>query len=321
MDGFMVEARVDQDSPWKSILREYFREAIEFFFPAVARVIDWSRPVEFLDKEFQQITPDAEIGRRFADQLVKVHRRRGKPLILLIHLEVQAAPEKDFPERMFTYAIRIFEYFRQMPVSLALLCDGRQNWRPHQYVFRSPGSWLQFEFTAVKLLDYRVLWGQLEQSRNPFAVVVMAHLKMQETQGDWVERKAWKFTLVKRLYELGYDRADVIHLFRFIDWVMILPEALKRAFWDELKVYEEERRMPYVTSVEQIGYERGRGEGREEGQGLMLLALLEEKLGPLPQSLLERLRGLSWAQLLSLKKPLFNFESIADLESWLDNQN
>ena len=38
---------------------------------------------------------------------------------------------------------------------------------------------------------------------------------------------------------------------------MILPETTKNEFWQELKVYEEERKMPYITSVEQIGYDRG----------------------------------------------------------------
>ena len=38
---------------------------------------------------------------------------------------------------------------------------------------------------------------------------------------------------------------------------MILPEAAKVEFWQELKIYEEDRKMPYITSVEQIGYDRG----------------------------------------------------------------
>jgi hypothetical protein len=151
----MATPRTDTDSPWKLILRQYFPEAIEFFFPDIARAVDWSKPIEFLDREFQKITPDAEIGRRFADQLVKVYLKGGKALILLIHLEVQALPEKDFPERMFTYAIRIFEYFHQFPTSLAILCDAKSDWRPHQYGFTSLGSSLQFNFTAVKLLDYQ----------------------------------------------------------------------------------------------------------------------------------------------------------------------
>ncbi|MEB3292122.1 MAG: hypothetical protein VKJ24_03080, partial [Synechococcales bacterium] len=226
----MAKMRADEDSPWKLLLRQYFQEAIEFFFPAIAPLIDWTQPIEFLDKEFQKITPDAQIGKRFADQLVKVQRKQGKELILLIHLEIQAVPEQEFPERMFIYAIRIFELFRQLPVSLAILCDAKQTWRPNRYSLTTPGSALEFSFTPVKLLDYQTQWNQLEQSRNPFAIVVMSHLKTQETKGRSRERKTWKVRLVKRLYELGYSRSEIINLFRFIDWVMILPEGLKQSF-------------------------------------------------------------------------------------------
>lgn len=56
-----------------------------------------------------------------------------------------------------------------------------------------------FEFPVVKLLDYRERWAELEESQNPFATVVMAHLKAQETRHADEERKAWKFNLVRRL--------------------------------------------------------------------------------------------------------------------------
>ena len=111
--------RADQDSPWKRILQLYVRESIEFLFPHVSDQIDWTRPVEFLDKEFQKLTPDSEIGKRFADQLVRAYKKGGQSVILLIHLEVQVEPETIFPERMFTYVIRIFDYFHQAPIILA----------------------------------------------------------------------------------------------------------------------------------------------------------------------------------------------------------
>jgi hypothetical protein len=85
--------RSDQDSPWKLVLRQYFREAMEFFFPTIAELVDWTKPPEFLDKEFQQLAPDAAIGKRYADQLVRLQRQQGQPLYLLLHLEVQAAPD------------------------------------------------------------------------------------------------------------------------------------------------------------------------------------------------------------------------------------
>jgi hypothetical protein len=312
------EARADEDSPWKLVLRQYFREAVEFFFPDIAKVVDWTKPVEFLETEFQKITPDAEIGRRFADQLVKVYRKGGKAILLLIHLEVQAAPETEFAERMFTYAIRIFEYFHQFPVSLAILCDGKSSWRPTRYAVKTAGSALQFDFTVVKLLDYQTQWAQLEASRNPFAIVVMVHLKTRETKKNSTHRKVWKFTLVKRLYEMGYSRSDVLNLFKFIDWAMILPEGLKQAFWAELKAYEEERQMPYVTSVEQIGYDRGKVDGKEEEARSLISLQLKQKLGELSARLNDQINGLSPEHLKALAIALLRFESIEDLITWLE---
>ena len=181
--------RADADSPWKLVLRQYFREAIEFFFPTVSDGIDWTKPIEFLDKEFQQLTPDAEIGKRLADQLVKLYQKGGNSIIILIHLEVQAEPEEEFPERIFTYLIRIFDSFHQAPISLAILCDSDPKWRPNQYQFTTSGSSLQFNFTSVKLLDYASQWEELEASQNVFATVVMTHLKAQETKRNIVNRK------------------------------------------------------------------------------------------------------------------------------------
>ncbi len=77
----------------------------------------------------------------------------------------------------------------------------------------------------------------------------MAHLKTKETRNDAVARKEWKFNLTKMLYEQGYERQDILNLFRFIDWILELPEDLKRSFRDELEEYERERQMPYVTSI------------------------------------------------------------------------
>ena len=52
-----------------------------------------------------------------------------------------------------------------------------------------------------------------EASDNPFAVVVMTHLKAQETKQDKQSRKEWKLTLIRRLYEKGYNRKATVNLF------------------------------------------------------------------------------------------------------------
>jgi len=236
----------------------------------------------------------------------------------------QAKSEASFAERMFVYHLRIFDRFHSHATSLAILCDGNDKWRPNQYRFSSPDTELTFQFGMVKLLDYREQWVTLEQNSNPFAVVVMAHLKAQETRRDSRQRKESKLSLIRQLYEQRYDRREIVNLFRFIDWVIILPKRLEREFWQELKVYEEERRMPYITSVERIGFERGveQGieQGIEQGERSLVLRLLTRRVGEVPEPMRTQIEALSIPQLELLGEALLDFTSLSDLEVWLASQ-
>jgi hypothetical protein len=314
--------RADNDSPWKEILEIYFPQALQFFFPEIATLIDWSYPHLFLDKEFQAIAHDASQGRLYADKLVSVRLMGGKDLWLLVHIEIQAESEDIFAKRMFLYNIRIFEYYDQPATSLAVLCDSTPNWRPNQYSLAAPGTRHNFEFSTVKILDYQNQWAELEQSKNPFATVVMAHLKTQKTKRKAKERKNWKLHLIRRLYELGWQETDIRNLYRFIDWVMLLPSKLEREFWQELKQFEQERQMSYITTGERIGYERGREDGKEEGKveegKRLILRQLQKRVGVLPEKVLTSVQSLGVTQLEELSEALLDFTGIDDLLHWLE---
>lgn len=255
----------DFDSPWKEILEAYFQECIAFFFPDVHHDIDWSKGYEFLDKELQQIVREAEVGKRMADKLVKVWLATGEQVWVLIHIEVQSQSQTDFAKRMFIYNYRLRDIFDRPVASFAILSDGKASWRPQRFDSGLWGCNTSFEFRTVKLLDYQQDSENLLNSDNPFAVVVVAHLKTIETTRDPLSRKRWKLSLVKLLYQRGHDRADVIELLRFIDWLLTLPTALEADFWRELRTYQEEMNMPYVTSLERLAREEGREEGLIKG--------------------------------------------------------
>ncbi len=55
-----------------------------------------------------------------------------------------------------------------------------------------------------------------------------------------------------------------MELFRLIDWMMDLPKELDKQFFAEFAQFEEAKKMPYVTSVERLGFERGEAKGRRE---------------------------------------------------------
>jgi hypothetical protein len=247
----------DYDSPWKEALDVYFRAFLAFFFPRIHRDIDWSRGFESLDKEFQQIAPQSAQGRRYVDKLVKVWRRNGRAVWVLIHVEVQTQRDRTFTRRMYVYNSRIFDHYNRCVVSLAVLGDDDPKWRPSSYRAALWGWSLRMDFPPAKLLDYAGREAELEADRNPFARIVLAHLKALQTRHDPEERRTWKFRLVRGLYERGFQAQDVRQLFRLIDWLMELPLLQKRRFWEDVTTYEEERRMPFITTPEWIGIQKG----------------------------------------------------------------
>jgi hypothetical protein len=286
----MIEQRDEFDSPWKDILEAYFQDFMLFFFPQIHEDIDWSRGYDFLDQELRQVVRDAELGTRLTDKLVKVWKLSGEESWVLAHIEIQSQEERNFSDRMFVYFYRLRDRYNQKIASLAILGDERETWRPQPFQESLWGCEVSFRFPTIKLLDYAPRWAELEASRNPFAIAVMTHLKTKETRQDAQVRKDWKFRLTRRLYELGYERQDILNLFRFIDWMMELPEGLKQAFRTELELYEQERQMPYVTSIEQMA--------KAEERQTIALNMLRKNL---PLETIAEVTGLSIAQLQQLQ--------------------
>jgi hypothetical protein len=323
----------DYDSPWKEVLDDYFPSFLAFFFPEVYGQVDWSRQYESLDTELQQVVRDAEFGRRRVDKLYRVWRVGGNEALVFIHTEIQNQQDPEFPRRMFIYHYRLYDRFGQEIISLAVLGDENANWRPDRFGYNTCGCRLTFEFPIAKLLDYGVNIEALESNRNPFAVVVLAHLKTKETREDVESRRAWKLRIVRGLYARGLGGDDVRKLFRFIDWLMALPDDLERAFWSDVLRIEEEHKMPFVTIGERIGREKGleeglalgRQEGRQEGvqEGLREGLLhgiefgLESKFGAAGTGLLDEIRSLraveSLQQVFSALKTAQTFDEVRGL--------
>ena len=99
------------DSAWKKVIKKLFKDFLEFFYPEIHGSIDFTKEIIFMDNELKEIIPDSNLGDRVADVLVKVHLQDGQTtyICIIIHIEVQGDPQKDFMERMFIYFYRIFD--------------------------------------------------------------------------------------------------------------------------------------------------------------------------------------------------------------------
>ncbi len=263
------------DTPWKQVIEFFFPQFMAFFVPGSEEDIDWNAPIKFLDKELQKITKDSVSGQKHTDKLIEVNLKNNDKRWILIHIEVQAQRKSDFSERMFEYNYRIYDRYKIPVSSIAILADESPSWNPSPFHYGMWGSTMGLVYLKSKLLDYKDKWPYLEEQNNPFAIVVMAHLKALETKKDHPLRKQWKTELTKLLYKKGYSRSEILNLYSFIDWVLTLPEALEKIFLDDLREYEKEKKMPYITSAERIGRKEGRQEGRQEGTYNTCLNLIQ----------------------------------------------
>jgi hypothetical protein len=189
--------KTDYDSPWKDILETYFQSALELCFPQIARQINWGEGVQLLSKEFQKIVRRSELGRRSVDVLVQVWSVAGPEQWVLLHVEVQAQRDPEFPRRMFDYYSRICQRYNRPVASLAILADAHPRWKPVRFQQALWGCETQLRFPVCKLLDLARAETRLLRSSNPFAIVVLAQIKALQTQGALRQRRVWKTTLVR----------------------------------------------------------------------------------------------------------------------------
>jgi len=305
----------DYDSPWKEVLTLFFPEFMEFFFSDVHAAIDWSRGYEFLDKEMQRLSAKASIGRRTVDKLARVRLKNGNELRVLIHVEVQGQRETEFPQRMFVYNYRLFDRHKSPVASFAVFTDDDTNWRPSEYRTEIFGTELSLKFTIVKLTDYRSHQVELEQSNNPFAIVVLSQLAASETHGD-VEGRFWKkLEIAKRLQARGYSQEKIIALFEFLDALLRLPDELDNDFYEKLDDETEGKKVKYVSSIERIGIRKGLLEGKVD----VVLLILQQRFGSLSEAIQSHIRHLSLAEVEELSGQLLGLASLAELQSWLSS--
>ncbi len=260
----------DWDGAWKDSVLGLFARFLAMFFPDAYNDIDWSRGFESLDKEFQKIAPDAGTGVRTVDLLLKVWRKTGQEQWVLIHIEIQAQRMAGLPGRINTYNNRAGDRYNLPVVSFVVLADDDPGWEPEPHVFELWGFRKECRYPTVKLLDFAGKAAELEANENPFAVVVLAHLKARETVDNRSRRRQWKERLLKGLYNRKWSREEIRQLMRSIDWFLQLSREDDRLVIEHIEADEKEKNVPYISGIEQIlverGIERGRVEGLEQGR-------------------------------------------------------
>jgi Domain of unknown function (DUF4351) len=304
---------VDHDRLFKELLRTFFLEFIDLFFPEVGNDLD-RQSLVFLDKE---VFTDVTEGEKREVDLVVRARFREQESFFLIHVENQASAKAGFHKRMFRYFARLNE-LHDLPIyPIALLSfDEPFRLEPNNYKVEFSGFVvLDFHFKVIQL--NRLNWRDFLRQPNPVASALISKMKMTPE-----ERPRVKLECLRLLATLRLDPARMQLISGFVDTYLRLNAQEQAVFQEELATIrpaERERVVQIVTSWMEEGLQQGRQEGAKSEALTYTLRLLIHRLGNIPPETQARVSQLAVSELENLGIAALDFSSPMDLIRWLDN--
>jgi hypothetical protein len=274
----------DYDGAWKELIAHYFSEFILCFFPNVHTAINWTLPVEFLEQELRQLHSKGQPSTRRVDVLAKVTTLAGKIQHILLHIELQSRKEEALAERLFYYNHGIGQRHGGEVVTLVVLADLVQNWKPDRYERKLLGCQTLFIFPVCKLLEQR---ARLEADRSLPALIALAQIEALRTTADPAARRVARLSLIRKLYQSGHPIEHVKAALRLLAWMMRLPEQEDLILKEQMVALAQENNMPYVTDMEALARKEGRNEGRIGTLQEAVIDALEIHFDRVPEGLKE----------------------------------
>lgn len=225
---------IDHDTHWKEIITDLFPDFLAFFMPEAYKVIDFNRPIEFLDQELYKLVGNkVRRGKVINDKLVKVWLKDGTKTWILIHIEIQSTFEKGFAERMFTYFYRIFDNRGKRITAIAIYTGDTIPVKFKKYERELLGTKLSYEFNAYRVREAKE--KELLKSDNPFALAVLAAKYLNESKGDADLRYRYKSKLIRLAKERNFTDKQIVRLLKFITFLMVLPSDMEEKIEQHIK--------------------------------------------------------------------------------------
>jgi len=305
---------VDHDRLFKELLRTFFIEFIDLFFPEVGAGLD-RQSLIFLDKE---VFTDVTSGERREVDLVVRARFREQDSFFLIHVENQASAKAGFHKRMFRYFARLDE-LHDLPIyPIAVLSfDEPLRAEPNNYRVEFPGFMvMDFHFRVIQL--NRLNWRDFLRQPNPVASALMSKMKMTPA-----ERPRVKLECLRLLATLRLDPARMQMISGFVDTYLRLNAEEQTMFQEELariRPTEREQVVQIVTSWMEEGIEQGLQQGAKNEALALVMRLVNRRLGTIPTEVQQQIDRLSVSELEDLVEAFFDFSAPSDLTDWLSSR-
>ena len=205
-----------QDALWKGALEDFSSDFLKYFYSKYIHQIDFSKGIEFLDKELQQISPQSQDSRRYVDKLFKVFLKNGEEKWILVHVEIQGYLDEKFAERMYIYQYRIFDTYKVKVAALAIFTDDNKNFHPKEYRSEIFGTVIHYQYSTFKLMDKTA--ADFKNNSNPFSIIMeAAWLDLRKNKLTDEQLLAEKVNLYKKLVrQTDYSKKQIHDLLTWI---------------------------------------------------------------------------------------------------------
>ena len=250
---------------------------------------------DIINSEFQWIS-------RESDVLVRATSSQYGEFLVLNELQLRYKP--DIPKRMRAYAALAEEKYNlpTYPVLANILKEGNVE-IPTRYESEFARLQARQDYRVINLweVDVEIAFTEPISPLIPFVPVL---------KGGADESTVQRALRILRADEQLSQLETVMAFFASF----VLDSSLVRQImrWD-MGILSE---SPWYQQI----LNEGRQQGKQEEAVAMITRLLNRRFGSLSPELQERLRGLTLEQLEELSEVLLDLRAIAQLETWLQNQ-
>jgi predicted transposase/invertase (TIGR01784 family) len=339
----MADINNPHDSFFKELLSQpqNARDFLRYYLPPeIAAEFDL-RQLELVRDAFV----DESLQEHLADLLYRVKLKRGADAFVFVLFEHKSAPDFWVAFQILRYIVRLWEQQQAQgakqlpPVYPIVLYHGRRRWR----VARNLRSLVaigtespllhfvpEFEYYLVDLtalgeedlhgapylkaglLTLKLIFDRELAQRLPeiFKAIkagpkrpLLEHLKTVSKYLSKVKNAVEPAQIKQAVREVFSDQGDKIMAEFFQEWI------------DQGR---EQGLQQGIRQGLQQGLAQGIARGRVEGLTSLTLSLLQRRLGRIPKVTREQVRGLAAKQLEELGLALLDFNSRADLDTWLE---
>jgi predicted transposase YdaD len=294
------------DKIFKQLLHAFLDDFLRLVVPETYDRLDLSSP-EFLDKELFEGGPRGR--RRELDLLVRVRTVSGRPLMIHVEIEARASPEME--ERLRRYRNQILaRYDRQVLTILINVKRGHpgaclKSWENDLAPAFSEPQYVSFGLAGCQAAEYL---ARPEPLAWAFAAVM---------DPGPLSRAELKMACLRRIAKLR-GRFDSYRLVNCVENYLQLKgeEVVEFA---TLYARKENRRvqamaLTWSEKLEAKGEARGKAEGEAKGVREILLLLLAERFGPLPEGARRQVEEISSLQRLTqLAKRVLTAHSLEEM--------